>query len=1045
MTIGIGKRDDDVESSGKASRKTSTPAEYPAESTCGLGIRHLQTLLMFLGVTLAYSQRVGMSVAIIPMINASTANLNFEDYGWDNKEKSLVLSSFFWGYAVAQMPSGYIAGIWSAQMLLSIGMLLAGVFNIIAPFATHQWNLVAICTCRVGMGFTQGCLLPCVHTLLSKWAPPSERARLGTFAYAGAQFGTVIALPICGALAASATGWPGIFYLFGALGILWSICFFLLGADSPSKHRSISQEERVYIEESLKTSEKLEKNKVGQKLQTPWRQILTSKPMWALIIAHGGQNWGYWTLLTEMPTYMKKVLGFDIEGTGGYSALPYLAMWMLSFPASWLSDFTLEKGVSRGLVRKVSNTVAFWCPAIALMCMSAIPTDNSVYALILLIIAVGLNAGSLCGFQVNHIDLSPNYAGNMISITNTVGSVVAIVAPIVTEQTIISDETNVSQWNIVFYVSAAIYFLSNLVFVIFGAGEVQWWNEPEKVKAWQQQRIRKDDVIEMQTCLSVRLSAREWERLISVMEYKATWVRSANRSRSYYSRRTSLRQEVDRRMASSFRKKRVSVISLSERMKVPPNRPKAWYGCRHTQVLLMCFCFLCCYAIRVTMSVAVEAMTNAKTANPNFEEFTWEESEKRLILSSFFWGYICTQIPGSMIARQWSASKLFALALIVCGLTTIVVPVTAHYGGWQAVCTARVFAGFAQGTILPTIHTLLSRWVPTDERGRLGMFVYSGGWIGNVISLLSSGYLSASPIGWPSCFYVWGSICILCGVAFYLIGKDSPSEHPSIPLDEKEYIEISLGVTEITEKPPTPWISILTSVPVWALLVTQCAQNWGFWMLLTEIPSYMTSIMNFDIKENGLWTALPYLTAWISSFPISYVSDLCIKRNIVTTEASRKICNTFSQVVPALALIGLGYVNSDQPALAETILVIAVSTNIASYCGYNVNHMDLSPNFAGTLMGFTNAAANICSLLAPIVAGWIAPNTKDILQWRNVFFLSAAIYIVGALMFALFGTTKIQRWNDEVQSRRDSVLDNISKAPMAVATIEELKDIEKIP
>lgn len=79
------------------------------------------------------------------------------------------------------------------------------------------------------------------------------------------------------------------------------------------------------------------------------------------------------------------------------------------------------------------------------------------------------------------------------------------------------------------------------------------------------------------------------------------------------------------------------------------------------------------------------------------------------------------------------------------------------------------------------------------------MFVYSGGWIGNVVCLLSTGFLAASSFGWPSCFYVWGSLGAFCGVCFYLFGKDSPSEHPRIPLDEKEYIEMSLGVTEITE------------------------------------------------------------------------------------------------------------------------------------------------------------------------------------------------------------------------------------------------------
>lgn len=77
----------------------------------------------------------------------------------------------------------------------------------------------------------------------------------GTFAYAGAQFGTVIALPISGVLAASAAGWPSIFYMFGALAILWSVIFFILGADAPSSYRNISHEEREYIEESLRTTE----------------------------------------------------------------------------------------------------------------------------------------------------------------------------------------------------------------------------------------------------------------------------------------------------------------------------------------------------------------------------------------------------------------------------------------------------------------------------------------------------------------------------------------------------------------------------------------------------------------------------------------------------------------------------------------------------------------------------------------------------------------------------------------------------------------------
>lgn len=87
---------------------------------------------------------------------------------------------------------------------------------------------------------------------------------LGTFAYAGGQFGTVITMPIAGVLATSRIGWPSIFYIFGALAIVWSVAFFFYGADAPADHRGISQEERMFIEESLKTDEGKNNEKVTQ-------------------------------------------------------------------------------------------------------------------------------------------------------------------------------------------------------------------------------------------------------------------------------------------------------------------------------------------------------------------------------------------------------------------------------------------------------------------------------------------------------------------------------------------------------------------------------------------------------------------------------------------------------------------------------------------------------------------------------------------------------------------------------------------------------------
>lgn len=47
--------------------------------------------------------------------------------------------------------------------------------------------------------------------------------------------------------------------------------------------------------------------------ETPWKTILTSIHLWAILVAHLGHSWGLSMLLTELPTYMKTVLHFDLK------------------------------------------------------------------------------------------------------------------------------------------------------------------------------------------------------------------------------------------------------------------------------------------------------------------------------------------------------------------------------------------------------------------------------------------------------------------------------------------------------------------------------------------------------------------------------------------------------------------------------------------------------------------------------------------------------------------------------------------------------------
>lgn len=398
--------------------------------------------------------------------------------------------------------------------------------------------------------------------------------------------------------------------------------------------------------------------------------------------------------------------------------------------------------------------------------------------------------------------------------------------------------------------------------------------------------------------------------------------------------------------------------------------------------------------MRVNLSVAIVAMTDNNHTNPDFPEFAWDESIKSYLLSSFFWGYVVTQVPGGYLSAIFGAKYMLFFGVLICSCLALLTPFCALTGGWKMVVVLRAVQGLCQGVIFPSTHTFLSKWAPAEERGRLVGYCYSGSQFGTVVMLSVSGYIASSSLGWPSIFYISGCAGILWALIWFYFCASTPAQHPTITPNEKRYIETSgqlrrasdAGREEFTphQNLRTPWLRIFTSPPFLSLLLAHCANNWGFWTLLTQIPTFMKNVLNMDIKHNGPLSALPYFAMIILTCGFIWLSD-ALKRNgtSMSLNFSRKFFNSLGLWLPMLALLGLGFITQGDAnaKLAIGLLTLAVATNAASYLGFHVNHIDLSPNFAGTLMGITNCAANVMSILAPLIVGLIV---KDEVSWSQI-------------------------------------------------------------
>ncbi|XP_011178035.1 putative inorganic phosphate cotransporter [Zeugodacus cucurbitae] len=470
------------------------------------------------------------------------------------------------------------------------------------------------------------------------------------------------------------------------------------------------------------------------------------------------------------------------------------------------------------------------------------------------------------------------------------------------------------------------------------------------------------------------------------------------------------------------------------------------FGRRHVQCLLMFIGFSAAFSMRVNLSVAIVAMMDSKAANPDFPEYHWSEETKSRILSSFFWGYICTQIPGGMLARRFGGKVMLIFSVSISSIMALLTPLGVAYGDWKLLCFMRFLQGFGQGVTVPSMHTLLAKWAPVTERGSLATYSYSGSQFGTVIMLASSGVLASSSMGWPSCFYIPGALGLLWTVLWIIWGASSPQECSKISVAERVLIESSLqqNVKPHDDGKPNlavPWKRIFTSVPFLVLTATHCASTWCFWTLLTQIPTYMKSVLGKDIKSNALLSALPYFTMLILGLACGPLSNFLEKGRHLSATTSRKIFNSIGQWVPVVTLIWLGYMTREQADLAVFLLTFTVSISTTLHLGFQVNHIDLAPNFAGTLVSLTNCAANVCSIIAPLLVGFVVTDTSNPNQWRTIFFIVGGINFVGNLLFVLFGTAKVQPWNNEREPKADESKADAEKSQELQPLNEETADV----
>uniref|UniRef100_F1L297 Sialin n=1 Tax=Ascaris suum TaxID=6253 RepID=F1L297_ASCSU len=451
-------------------------------------------LVSFLGCVCVYMLRNDVSFAIVCMVNSTAVGGGSDGHAgsckpenndsesstneiegsllWSKGTQGSVLSAFFWGYIFSQILGGYIAGRYGGKYVIGVSVLLSSVLNLISPVSANA-SVAIFIAIRVLLGVSQGVIFPAFHSLWAQWAPPFERSLLTGISYAGNQIGNTIVMPISGVLCQHgfAGGWPSVYYVLGAVGLVWCAIWFFYAADSPTKHRFISKKERAFIEEALHETLTKEGEK---KPPIPLKAILKSPAVWGLWAGHFASDWGAYIMAAGLPLFMNDVLGFDLTSMGFLSAIPYLVYFLAINIAGFIADRVRYAGwLSTINVRRLAMIIALGSQAVFLVACGFCGCGQEHLVVIFLTLGIGISGVAYAGFVVNYLDIAPTFAGTILGIGNTITCVAGILCPLIIGW--LTPSGSKSEWLVVFWITFAILIAGTVVFLILAKGEVQEW------------------------------------------------------------------------------------------------------------------------------------------------------------------------------------------------------------------------------------------------------------------------------------------------------------------------------------------------------------------------------------------------------------------------------------------------------------------------------------------------------------------------------------------------------------------------------------------
>ena len=378
-------------------------------------VRHIVLWVTVAAYMITYMDRVVIASAV-PTIQ--------KDLGFSLVTMGWILSAFRWGYALFQIPAGWLSDRIGPHRAMG---LIVTAWSVFTSATALSWNAASMAVFRFLFGAGEAGAFPTATRSLSRWMLPAERGYAQGLTHAGSRLGAAITPPLAVFLIA-AYGWRAAFMVFGALGIGWAAFWFRWYRNTPQEHTWVNAAERELIRSSLGAFRSATSRSV------PWVKILCNSNLWVLSLMYFCYGYVISVYLDWFPKYLNDHRGFDLKQMGLYASLPLLAGAFGDLIGGWLSDIRSRRSGDLRGARRIVGVTGFLLSAATIL--PATFTGSSVACVwytCLAVFALELTVGVSWAIP---LDIGGDYAGSVSAVMNMCGNVGGALSPTILAYTV---------------------------------------------------------------------------------------------------------------------------------------------------------------------------------------------------------------------------------------------------------------------------------------------------------------------------------------------------------------------------------------------------------------------------------------------------------------------------------------------------------------------------------------------------------------------------------------------------------------------------------